>query len=376
MILNLLNLIGILPHHLEITANPCQQGCEYCYAKIWKREYSSVDKILNDIINQRNKKEGLLSFYLNNFEPIALSNRSDILCHAEWFNLLKTIKKLGYPLYIETKGNKEMLSLTEILDKKDEIYITITSEKNQKYEEKNLLKNIEKIEMAKILREKGISVVIGINPYMREKTNIDEILKIADYVKPTGMVIRPYHAPTRNKVGNINVKDLYKMKEDKTNQTKIDILKISDILLEMKIPIDSTYMQENLKYFKNKNLVLKYKDNKKMFNGKSLLCDEELIIMAKKLNQYKGYDIIEFYWEDFTEDFAATIEYHKDAIVKKSDISSRALAKINIPEKMTYLEALKILWNNYNLFQKSHGYYKDVKDKEGNLIYFYQLKEG
>ena len=100
-------------------------------------------------------------------------------------------------------------------------------------------------------------------------------------------------------------------------------------------------------------------------------------IMSKNLTRYKKekYNFIEFHWDDFIEDFKNVLDYHKDAIVKKSDISSRSLSKINIPEKMTYIESLKILWNNYKLFQKSHYFLKDEKDENGNLILIYNLEE-
>jgi DNA repair photolyase len=376
MILNLLNLLGILPQHIEITANPCNQGCEYCYAKIWKREFFSAEKILNNIINESNKKEGLLGFYLRKKEPIALSNRSDILCHPEWENLLRSIKRLGHPLYLETKGNKEMLKLTDFLTEKDEIYMTITSAEDNQYEEKNILKNAEKVEMARDLRGKGVSVVVGVNPYMREKTSIKQVIKMAERINPSGMVIRPYHGPTRNKLGNIYVKDLYRMKEDKTDQTEKDIIKISEELLKMNIPVDANPLQKNLKYYKDRSLVLKLRDNEKMFSGGSLVCDEELCIMAEKEAEYReqNFEYIEFWFEDFIEDFKHVLDYHEGAIVKKSDINSRSMSKVEIPDRMDYKTALKLLWNNYNLFQKTHGYWKDYKDNEGNLVLNYKLE--
>lgn len=376
MILNLLNLLGVLPHHLEITANPCLQGCEYCYAKIWKREFFSAEKILNNIINESNKTEGLMGFYLRKKEPIALSNRSDILCHPEWENLLKAIKRLGHPLYLETKGNKDMLKLADFLTEKDEIYMTITSGNENLYEERNILSNSEKVEMARALRQRGVGVVVGVNPYMREKTSVKGVIEMAERINPSGMVIRPYHGPTRNKIGNTYVKDLYKMKEDKTDQTEKDIIEIAKELIKMNIPVDANPLQKHLKYYKNKELVLKIKDNQKMFGGGSLVCDEELVVMAQKEETYreKGYECVEFWWDDFLEDFDHVIKYHEGAIVKKSDINSRAMAKVEMPDRMDYKTALKLLWNNYNLFQKTHGYWKNEKDPEGNLILFYNLE--
>jgi DNA repair photolyase len=36
--LQVVKLFGRMPNMLELSMNPCTQGCYYCYAKIWKRE--------------------------------------------------------------------------------------------------------------------------------------------------------------------------------------------------------------------------------------------------------------------------------------------------------------------------------------------------
>lgn len=53
-------LFGILPNMLELSCNICTQGCTYCYAKNWKKEQYSVDRIINDILRKEAKTEGLL----------------------------------------------------------------------------------------------------------------------------------------------------------------------------------------------------------------------------------------------------------------------------------------------------------------------------
>lgn len=71
-----LHLFGELPHCLEISMNPCVQGCEYCYAKTWKKCDVPIDKVVNDILRKREQKEGLIPFLLFFTQEV----RHEILC--------------------------------------------------------------------------------------------------------------------------------------------------------------------------------------------------------------------------------------------------------------------------------------------------------
>jgi len=162
---------------LEWSGNPCHQGCEYCYAKMWKRENEPIEKFINFVLRQENK-------------------RTDIMCAPDWRERLAAIKKLGFPVYIETKLNKDYKDLADIIDtEKDTVYQTITGY-NNKYEDKNLLTAEEKIEAARWLNKKGIHHVLAINPYIPDKCAVEDIFKMIDYIKPRGFVMRDYHKPS------------------------------------------------------------------------------------------------------------------------------------------------------------------------------------
>jgi len=116
--LQTLQLFGESCHLLELSMNPCTQGCEYCYAKTWKRENYTIEKVVNNILHLEPKQEGLLPFLIRKRWPITISNRTDVMCTPDWRERLSAIKKLGFPICMETKLNKDYKDLAQILDPK------------------------------------------------------------------------------------------------------------------------------------------------------------------------------------------------------------------------------------------------------------------
>lgn len=376
MILNLLNLDGQFPQHIELSPNPCTQGCEYCYAKIWKRKFFSADKILNEIIKYTDKKEGLLPFYLRKKEPIAISNRTDIVSHPEWYNILKGIKKLGFPLYIQTKGNKDFIKTLDFMDEKDTVYITITGD--DKYEEKNLINQKEKIQLAKKLKQNGIYINVAFNPWMSEKITVEKAESIVIDIKPDGVIARPYHDPKQKRTAIFrDARNQFTMKEDKTGKTKTELLLFADIMLKNKIPFDVDHTFRDLKYFKDSTLVYKHIDNQRRFGGNCILAENELIYMAKKENQYKkeGLDAVFLTYDEFIKTNQKTLRYHDGAIVTADDICHK-IYKFNPSKKYySYIEYLSIMWENNKLFGTSHYILDNDKDDMGKSILYFVLKE-
>jgi hypothetical protein len=203
-------------------------------------------------------------------------------------------------------------------------------------------------------------------------------------IKPVGVVVRHYYDPiTNKKIGNVSAKSLFTMKEDKTGETKKEIIKLLKILQAEGYAVDSGAMIDDLSFYKNRNLVLCLKENDGIYKSKAILYHEILHSMAGKEKEYqeKDYGIIEFYFEDFKKFFKTTFEYHKDIKIKKNSIGTMKIVRKNdmtkIPSILNYEEYIKLFWNSYALFYKSHYYYKDKKDDDGNLILFYKLlKEG
>ena len=189
----LLQLLGAQPILLELSMNPCVQRCEYCYAKMTFCKNEPIDKVANDILRQA-QKDNLLGVLLREKHPIVCSNRSDMMSSPNWKHNLDVIhNKLGYPIFLQTKLNRNYKELADVLDKERSIiYVTVTGI-NNKYEELNLLPNVEKLEALKWLKEQGYFTILAINPIMSDKVTVDECLSMIKQCKPTCVITAPYN---------------------------------------------------------------------------------------------------------------------------------------------------------------------------------------
>lgn len=354
-----LQLFGYLPNMLELSMNVCTQGCEYCYAKFWKHENISIDKVINQILSLETKPEGLLPFLIRQRSPITISNRTDIMSLKNWREVLYALKKLGFPLYIETKLNKDYKDLIDILDKeKDTVYQTITGF-NNKHEEKNILTAEEKIEAARWLNEQGIFHILAVNPFLPDKVSVPEIKKMIEIIKPHGFVMRDYHTTSRA------IYRKYYMPEFSKDICHNARQEMREYCVKNNIVHDIDFAQHNLK--QNMELNLRLISNKKSFNNKHF-------VNEKLLHYYKMFEedtkLIEYTFEAFLDDYKEEIEYFKPCIFKKSDynLSTFSINKKKWEhDKFDIFEFLKGLWNNRRL--TIFDYYTDEKDKDGNLIY-------
>lgn len=358
--LQVLHLFGYLPNMLELSMNVCTQGCDYCYAKFWKHENLSIDKVINQILSLETKKEGLLPFLIRQRSPITLSNRTDIMSLKNWREVLYALKKLGFPLYLETKLNKDYKDLIQILDKdKDTVYQTITGF-NNKHEEGNILTAEEKIEAARWLNEQGIYHILAVNPFLPDKVTVDEIKKMIEIIKPHGFVMRDYHTTSKS------IHKKYYMKEFPKEINQKAREEMREYCIRNNIVHDIDYPQYYLK--QNMELNLRLISNKRSFNNKHFV-NEKYLYYYTMFEEDEKLERIECYYEDFLEDYAEEIEYWKPCIFKRSDYSITA-GKSNFRwehDRFNIFEFLKGLWNNKKI--TVFDYISDEKDNQGNLIY-------
>jgi DNA repair photolyase len=358
--LQVVHLFGFLPNMLEWTGNPCVQGCEYCYAKMWKREYEPIDKLINFILKKENEKIGLLPFLIRKRSPISISNRTDIMCAPDWRERLYAIKQLGFPIYLETKLNKDYKDLADIFDKdRDTIYQTITGY-NNKYEEHNLISAEEKIEAAKWFNEQGFNHCLGINPFMPDKCSTDDIKRLLDYVKPHGFIMFDYHRPSSGLA-----------KKHYQKEFPMDIMKtardeIRAYCREKKIDHDIDLFGQDMPFYPEGNL--RSANNSRVFHGNHFVRQELAIHIQEILNR-EGCDYIEIYFSGALKFFDKQINYFKDCIIKHNDYNIHTGSSYKKPEKETFdiIYFLKMMWNA-NWFRDSFDKL-DRLDKEGNMIY-------
>ncbi|GMO30759.1 MAG: hypothetical protein Pg6A_20190 [Termitinemataceae bacterium] len=345
---------------LEWSGNPCVQGCEYCYAKMWRRENEPIEKFINFVLRQENKKEGLLPFLIRKRSPITISNRTDIMCAPDWRERLAAIKKLGFPVYLETKLNKDYKDLVDIIDtEKDTVYQTITGY-NNKYEPHNLLSAEEKIEAAKYLNEKGIHHVLAINPYLPDKVTVDEIKKMIDYVLPHGVVMRDYHKPSSGLAKKFYMdeypKDVCKNSRDAVRIHCIEKSIVHDI---------DIYGQDTPFYSKHN---LRSADNKRSFGGMHFVKQEFAIDCQNYIND-NNLDWLKISFNSALQFWHRQIDFFKDCVIKPGDYNIHTGASYKKQAgNIGIIDFLKAHWNDNwckDIFDKT----KET-DKEGNMVYY------
>jgi len=363
--LQALHLFGFLPNLLEWSGNPCVQGCEYCYAKMWKRENEPIEKFINFVLKQENKREGLLPFLIRKRSPITISNRTDIMCAADWRERLSAIKKLGFPVYLETKLNKDYKDLAQILDTdKDTVYQTITGY-NNKYEENNLLSAEDKIEAAKWLNKQGIHHVLAINPYMPDKCTVEDIIKMIDYIKPHGVVMRDYHKPSSG------LAKKYYMEEYPKEQMKQARDAVREYCRKKHIDHDIDLYGQDTPFYAENNL--RSADNQRSFDG-NYFVKQEFAIHVQKWIEESGYEaaIIELNWA--LKFWNKQIEFFKDCIIKPGDYNIHTGSSYKKQEgNIGIVDFIRAHWND-NWFKDGFDKMAE-KDEEGNMVY-YRNKKG
>lgn len=352
-----LHLFGYLPNWLELSMNICTQRCDYCYAKTWKKNQEPLDKVVNDILRKKQQKEGLIPFLLQKGFPISMSNRTDILAAPDWRERLSAIKKIGNPIYLETKLNKDYRDLLEILDPEtDEIYQTVTGYNNL-HEEHNLLSAEEKIEAAKWLNEKGFKHTLAINPYLPDKVTVDEIKKMIDYVNPWGVVMRDYHKTTKS----ID-KHLF-MDEFPEEECDVAREEVRKHCREKKILHDIDGFERK----PYRELNLRMAENEHMCGGMSFVWQEFLIAIQEQFE--KEDDIVAVYFDDLLDFYKKQIEFFRDCIFRSSDYMPTA-GKSNFKwehSRFGIVEFLRGMWNQNKLYS-IFDHFKE-KDDIGNMIY-------
>jgi DNA repair photolyase len=345
---------------LEWSGNPCHQGCEYCYAKMWRRENEPIEKFINFVLKQETKKDGLLPFLIRKRSPITISNRTDIMCAPDWRERLHAIKKLGFPVYIETKLNKDYKDLAQILDTgKDTVYQTITGYNNQ-YEDKNLLSAEEKIEAARWLNKQGIHHVLAINPYMPDKCSVDDIKKMIDYIKPHGIVMRDYHKPSSGLAKKYYMDDYPK---DVCKQARDDI---REYCRKKRIDHDIDLYGQDTPFYPENNL--RIADNRRSFGG-NYFVKQEFAVYVQKIMDDEGLDWVEISLDAALKFWQKQIEFFSGCVIKPGDYNIHTGASYKKQEgNIGIVDFIRAHWND-NWFKDGFDRTKKL-DNSKNTVYF------
>lgn len=358
-----------VPLHMDI--GDCLNKCKYCFV-------GSTDKktSLKQIENSINKKYdgSLLSYYLENRYPICISNTSDFFnCKDKelYKQEIKILKDAGFPLYYQTKGyieDKDLEWFLDIIDKKDVVYITITS-----FSENELEKNVpvtNKIKLIKHLYEKNVYLNIGFNPIISKYIKNEEIIDFMKTYKNADYIIHPLHG----------IKNKYFYSKEINKLTRENVFKINDII---------DFAIKNNISIRSKNLfavgTLSYGDRLKKHFGKKIIIGSDIENVCKKYyNDYYndrnetdeslavGVLFREFYKEKKNEILDITLKSSEIRIIDNF-ISKR------LPKYISYKDYLELCWQNpkhINSFCTFSSVIWDYEDDNNiEVEYYYPLQK-
>lgn len=358
-------MFGYLPNMLELSTNICTQRCDYCYAKTWKHEQEPLDKVINNMLHQMNARDGLLPFLLRKKMPITISNRTDVMCAPDWKARLKAVKKLGFPVFMETKLTKDYKELVDILDPNtDQIYQTITG-LNNKHEEHNHLSAQEKLDAMKWLGEQGFRMTLAVNPWLPDKCTVPEVFQMIEYAKPWGVVMRDYHRTSKSIDKHLFMKEFPKDETSKAREEVRAYCKEHGIYHD----IDGF---ENAPY---RELNLRLAENEDMYGGMMFVFQDFLIAIQELLDENPDWEYVDITFADFKEFYSEQIEWWKDCIFKDSDYTLSMYSASRWEHKRFGIEEfLKGFWNKTVKFMTYFDQYSDKFDEEGNRVYFRDRK--
>lgn len=377
--IQVLRLFGNLPMMLELSMNYCTQGCEYCYAKTWRREEIPLEKVMNDILRQEVKKEGLLPWLIQRRSAIALSNRTDVMCATDWRERLSALKRMGFPLYIETKLTEEYRDLADILDPKtDMIYQTITGF-SDKYEERNHLSPEEKVDAAKFFVARGFHTAIGVNPFMPDKCSADDVKRLMTEIRPrSGLVMHDYHTTSKFIDRHLFPPEFPK---EPMAAARREMMRWC---AERKIPHDIQDWHRLGADECDTEWLQRKDENDFMFGGKHFVFNEFLAAVQRRFKENPDVDIIDVTFGEFMDFYAEQVDYFRDAVITFRDykfhIKDKAgqLAFFGGKERFGIEHFLRSMWNAGEMKMVFDWYKEKGKprlDKDGNMVYF-RLRDG
>jgi DNA repair photolyase len=326
------------PVGLHLDIGKCLNGCIYCYSN--KRTGKTTSLLYLEKILNSTKNESLKDYYIQNRYPISVSNNSDINSCSNsdiLLEIIKQFKKAGFPILWETKGThnlKQMDKFISVVDEKDIVYLTITTFDDEKRKEiEPAAPTVEnRLELVKQLRQKGIKTEIGFNPCIPGFITDQEIINFIENNIDINYVFQTLHLPMWSK---LKIKKL----------PEYDLYPIGKYFKERKIPVGSGSI-----FYSSPPI----SDDIRNHYGKPMIIATDLDNITKKfkmenLGEYDSeYDINNLVnFDEFIKENQSNLI---PAIVDKSEIypgrNAGSYFYTNLPEKMTYLDYIKLCFNH------------------------------
>lgn len=200
---------------------------------------------------------------------------------------------------------------------------------------------------------------------MPDKCSVDDIIKMIDYIKPHGVVMRDYHKPSSG------LAKKYYMAEYPKEQCKQARDAVREYCRKKRIDHDIDVYGQDMPFYAENNL--RSADNLRSFGGNHFV-KQEFAVYVQKIMDEQGLDWVQISLEGALKFWQNQIDFFKDCIIKPGDYNIHTGASYQKQkDNIGIIEFIKAHWND-NWFKDTFDRLKD-KDKDGNLLY-YREKSG
>ena len=179
------------PAALEVSGNTCSHNCCYCFANIRKSSRVVNTRAIIRQIN-KTKEKTYQDALINAGFAICLSNKTDPFSQNNYQHTLalaREMNKLKNPIFIQTKGGYGIDEFLNISKNKKVFYVTITTldETIRQRIEPNAPTVNERIELVRMLHNKGYLIIVAINPIYEGWMPKNMLYEFMDIMKKIGI---------------------------------------------------------------------------------------------------------------------------------------------------------------------------------------------
>jgi DNA repair photolyase len=325
-----------VPYPLEMSMNPCSHKCAYCFSRLnnYKRKsnMNSIVKFLGDY----QKRKTFVAQLMKEKNVICISNRSDPFSnnnYMETIQLLKTMTELDIDFYLQTKCGKGIDQVLEFI-KPCFWYISITTDNDgfSKKIEPGAPTPTERFEFIKKIVSKGHQVIVAINPYNPEwiKDENAFVKRIKDSGAYASFVSMMHFSGFQRGRQTAKEKEITKLPKKK------DVIERMFDLYDI---VDSHGLElERFTQGKKTGIYDRQYERYNMFPIMSNFvnwCNDN-----KKENEFVTFD-------DFLTGIGGDLHERKTKVPIR-DYFFRDIRRVSIPNYGTWLDALKIIWNDFD----------------------------
>ena len=192
------------PAALDYSGNTCSHKCAYCFAQHRETDRRANPRKLIDLCFGRSRSTGIVDFLFNRGFPVCVSNRSDPFAHSNATDtpiVLRALSDVQNPVYIQTKGGKDDISLLDTLHRSEVVlYVTISTldESIRRRVEPNAPSAAHRIELLEYALSRGWLPVCAINPCWQPWWNGNALEDFVDSLAEKGItrfILQPLHLP-------------------------------------------------------------------------------------------------------------------------------------------------------------------------------------